>query len=75
MVLLKEKVGEATEFMAGFTHELDVIVRGLLSARGALALHLAKPPAVHASASLSEVEELFRKSATFPDDGRRRALP
>ena len=72
MVLLKEKVKEATEYMAGFTHEQDD-VEGFFQLEE-YSHHLAKPPVVNATASLSEVEALFRESATFPDDGRRRAL-
>ena len=72
MILLKEKVGEATEFMADFTHELDVISDFFEVEEHSH--YTAKPTAEHASERLSEVEELFRKSATFPDDGRRRAL-
>lgn len=72
LILLKEKVGEATEFMADFTHELDVISDFFEVEEHSH--YTAKPTAEHASERLSEVEELFRKSATFPDDGRRRAL-
>ena len=58
--------------MADFTHELDVISDFFEVEEHSH--YTAKPTAEHASERLSEVEELFRKSATFPDDGRRRAL-